>query len=93
MGSVNGVWDALGKAIARVLRLRLVRAALMFSDHRGGLLAAAITFRTLFAVFAAVLLGFSAASIWLSTRSDLWDALSPWSISSFRGWSARVTTR
>ncbi|SJM63235.1 putative integral membrane protein [Frigoribacterium sp. JB110] len=75
MGSVNGVWDALGKAIARVLRLRLVRAALMFSDHRGGLLAAAITFRTLFAVFAAVLLGFSAASIWLSTRSDLWDAL------------------
>ncbi|MBP2436020.1 YihY/virulence factor BrkB family protein [Microbacterium amylolyticum] len=61
--------------ITRVLRLRIVRAALMFSDHRGGLLAAAVTFRALFAVFAAVLLGFSAASLWLSRRSDLWDAL------------------
>src|SRR5690606_16996454 len=45
------------------------------SDCKGGLLAAAITFRMLFAVFAAVLLGFSAASLWLSSRSDLWDAL------------------
>ncbi|MGI6878462.1 YhjD/YihY/BrkB family envelope integrity protein [Microbacterium sp. gxy059] len=61
--------------IARLLRLRIVRAAMMFSDHSGGLLAAAITFRALFAVFAAVLLGFSVASIWLSSRDDLWDAL------------------
>lgn len=63
------------QVMKRVLRLRIVRAFFLFSDHRGGLLAAAITFRMLFAVFAAVLLGFSAAAIWLSTRDDLWDTL------------------
>ncbi|NHI16616.1 YihY/virulence factor BrkB family protein [Microbacterium excoecariae] len=69
------IWNAVTEAIAWVLRLRIVRAVLMYNDHRGGLLAAAITFRALFAVFAAVLLGFSLASLWLSSRSDLWDAL------------------
>ncbi len=72
---MNGVTEALKKAIAWLLRLRVVRAALMFSDNGGGLLAAAITFRALFAVFAAVLLGFSVASIWLSSRSELWESL------------------
>lgn len=72
---MNGVTEALKKAIAWLLRLRVVRAALMFSDNGGGLLAAAITFRALFAVFAAVLLGFSIASIWLSSRSELWESL------------------
>lgn len=61
--------------MAWLLRRRLVRAVLLFNDSRGGLLAAAITFRMLFAVFAAVLLGFSAASLWLPSRSTLWDAL------------------
>ncbi|WP_156761111.1 YihY/virulence factor BrkB family protein [Microbacterium karelineae] len=65
----------IDRIVEGALRLRIVRAFLLFSDHRGGLLAAAITFRMLFAVFAAVLLGFSAASIWLSSRDDLWDAL------------------
>jgi len=61
--------------VAWVLRRRAVRAAMLFADSKGGLLAAAITFRMLFAVFAAVLLGFSAASVWLPSRSHLWDAL------------------
>jgi membrane protein len=68
MGSIDAV-------VKRLLRLRLTRAFFLFSDHRGGLLAAAITYRMLFAVFASVLLGFSIASFWLSSRSDLWDAL------------------
>lgn len=72
---MGNVFDAIRTAVAWVLRRRLVRAALMYSDNRGGLLAAAITFRMLFAVFAAVLLGFSAASIWLPSQSDLWEAL------------------
>ncbi|MGO3765974.1 YihY/virulence factor BrkB family protein [Microbacterium gubbeenense] len=62
-------------AVRWALQLRVVRAFLLYSDSRGGLLSAAITFRMLFAVFAAVFLGFSVASIWLSTRSDLWEAL------------------
>lgn len=57
------------------LRRRLVRAVLHYSDHRGGLLAAAITFRMLFAVFAAVFLGFSFISNWLWTRGDFWEVL------------------
>ncbi|MGO2669094.1 YihY/virulence factor BrkB family protein [Microbacterium gubbeenense] len=62
-------------AVRWALQLRVVRALLLYTDSRGGLLSAAITFRMLFAVFAAVFLGFSVASIWLSTRSDLWEAL------------------
>ena len=69
------ILGAVNAAVRRVLRLRLVRAFFLYSDHRGGLLAAAITYRMLFAVFASVLLGFSIASFWLSSRSDLWDAL------------------
>lgn len=72
---MSSLLKTLDAVVTWVLRLRVVRAALMFSDHGGGLLAAAITFRMLFAVFAAVLLGFSAASIWLSSRSDLWEVL------------------
>lgn len=67
--------DGVGAVVKWALRLRVVRAFLLYADNRGGLLSAAITFRMLFAVFAAVFLGFSLASIWLSTRSDLWEAL------------------
>jgi len=69
------IFDAVNAAVKWILRLRIVRAFFLFADHRGGLLAAAITYRMLFAVFASVLLGFSIASVWLSSRSDLWDAL------------------
>lgn len=72
MGKLIRGYDA---AVKWALQLRVVRAFLLYVDNRGGLLSAAITFRMLFAVFAAVFLGFSVASIWLSTRSDLWEAL------------------
>ncbi|WP_456285282.1 YihY/virulence factor BrkB family protein [Microbacterium sp. JZ70] len=62
-------------AIARMLRVRIVRAVLLFTEHQGGLLAAAVTFRALFSVFAAVALGFAVAALWLNARSDLWQAL------------------
>lgn len=72
MVRILGLFDA---AVKRVLRLRLARAFFLFVDHRGGLLAAAITYRMLFAIFAAVLIGFSFASVWLASRSDLLEAL------------------
>jgi membrane protein len=62
-------------ALAWLLRRRLVRAALLFVEQQGGLLAAAVSFRALFSVFAAVALGFAVAALWLSSRSDLWHAL------------------
>ncbi|BDZ38666.1 YhjD/YihY/BrkB family envelope integrity protein [Microbacterium suwonense] len=61
--------------IRRLLRWRLVRAALLYTGRRGPVLADAVTYRALFSVFAAVLLGFSAAALWLSGNEQAWDAV------------------
>ena len=61
--------------IARLLRLRIVRAFLRYSEHRGPMLADSITYRALFSVFAAVLLGFSLAALWLGNNPDALRAL------------------
>ncbi|MGN8027311.1 YihY/virulence factor BrkB family protein [Microbacterium sp. 22242] len=61
-------WAArtMDAAVARALRLRLTRAWLLYSEKHGPALADGITYRALFSVFAAVLLGFSAAGLWLT---------------------------
>lgn len=69
------ILDTVGAIIAWGLKLRLARAVLMYNDAHGTLLAAAITYRMLFAVFAAVFLGFSFASFWIAGRDDLWEAM------------------
>lgn len=61
--------------IRRLLRLRIVRAALLYTGRRGPMLADAVTYRALFSVFAAVLLGFSAAALWLSQDAAAWTAV------------------
>ncbi len=58
------------KITAWALSLKPVRALLHYTEHRGPQLADAITYRTLFSVFAAVLLGFSAAAAWLAGNPD-----------------------
>ncbi len=58
------------------LKRKLVRAYLIYSEHHGPMLADSITYRALFGVFAAVLLGFSAASLWLSGDPHAIAALS-----------------
>lgn len=63
------------RVVARALSLRVVRAFLHYSEHRGAMLADSITYRALFSVFAAVLLGFSLASLWLDGHPDAWHAL------------------
>lgn len=63
------------RAIAWALSLKPVRAFLLYSEHRGPMLADSITYRMLFAVFAAVLLGFSIAALWLSGNPVAWQAL------------------
>ena len=62
-------------AIRRLLRFRIVRAALLYTGRRGPILADAVTYRALFSVFAAVLLGFSAAALWLSQDAVAWTAV------------------
>jgi membrane protein len=72
MGALIGIWN---RVLAWALQRRLVRSLLLYSESNGPVLAASVTYRALFALFAAVLLGFSAAAIWLSGRPELWDAL------------------
>lgn len=54
------------RVTAWALSLRLVRAFLVYSNARGPMLADSVTYRTLFSLFAGVLLGFSLAALWLA---------------------------
>ena len=65
----------LQRLISWALQRTLVRSFLLYSEHRGAQLADSITYRTLFSLFAGVLLGFSLAALWLSGNSEAWDAL------------------
>ncbi len=63
------------RIIARALQSRLVRSYLRYSEHRGPALADSITYRALFSVFAAVLLGFSFAALWFGGNPEALAAL------------------
>ncbi len=65
----------ISRVIARVLSLTPVRAFLRYSERRGAMLADSVTYRALFSVFAAVLLGFSIAALWLGNDPVAWQAL------------------
>lgn len=62
-------------AIRWALERKGVRAALLYSERRGPMLADSVTYRALFSVFAAVLLGFSIAALWLAGNPDAWRAI------------------
>lgn len=62
-------------AIAWALPRKPVRAVLRYIEGRGPALADSITYRALFSIFAAVLLGFSVAWWWLSGNPTAWNAL------------------
>ncbi|PVE95993.1 MULTISPECIES: YihY/virulence factor BrkB family protein [unclassified Microbacterium] len=64
-----------GPLIAWALRRRLVRAALLYTERRGPMLADSVTYRALFSVFAGVLLGFSIAALWLAGNPEAWRAI------------------
>lgn len=61
--------------IAWALARRPVRAALLYTERRGPMLADSVTYRALFSVFAGVLLGFSIAALWLAGNPDAWRAI------------------
>lgn len=63
------------RVIAWTLRRRAVRAFLLYSESRGPALADSVTYRALFSLFAAVLLGFSFAALWLAGNPDALLAL------------------
>lgn len=65
----------IGRVTSWMLRRTLVRAFLLYSQKRGPMLADSITYRALFSLFAAVLLGFSVALLWLRGNPDALAAL------------------
>jgi membrane protein len=71
-GEATGIVDRL---IGWALERKLVRAYLRYSEQRGAMLADSITYRTLFSVFAGVLLGFSIAALWLAGDPSAQQAL------------------
>lgn len=67
--------DLIRRVTAWALSLRLVRAFLVYSGARGPTLADSVTYRTLFSLFAAVLIGFSCAALWLSGNPEALAAI------------------
>ncbi|MCR2763400.1 YihY/virulence factor BrkB family protein [Microbacterium sp. zg.B48] len=65
----------IARIIAWALQRKPVRAFLLYSEHRGPILADSVTYRTLFSVFAGVLLGFSIAGLFLAGNPELLQAL------------------
>ncbi|WP_417562847.1 hypothetical protein [Microbacterium sp.] len=63
------------RVTAWALTLKPVRTFLHYSEHRGPQLADRITYRALFSVFAAVLLGFTIAAAWLGANDRAREAL------------------
>lgn len=65
----------IARIIAWALTLKPVRAFLLYAEHRGPMLADSVTYRTLFSVFAGVLLGFSIAGLFLAGNPAALQAL------------------
>lgn len=61
--------------VERAQKLRVTRVIQRFSEANGGLLAAGMAYQSLFALFAAVWVGFSIAGIWVRSNNGLYDEL------------------
>lgn len=59
----------------RVMRLKPVRVLTRFTERDGDLLSAGMSFQSVFAVFAAIFVGFAVAGFWLRSTPDLLDGL------------------
>ncbi|HYJ49037.1 MAG TPA: YihY/virulence factor BrkB family protein [Microbacterium sp.] len=67
--------NLIARIIAWALKRKPVRALLLYLEHRGPILADSVTYRTLFSVFAGVLLGFSVAGLFLAGNPQALQAL------------------
>lgn len=74
-GGIRAVIQATQVLVQRVQRLRPMRVFSSFNGNRGNLLAAGMSYQSLFAIFAALWLVFSVAGIWLTSNPDLLHAL------------------
>ncbi|MGO4691524.1 YihY/virulence factor BrkB family protein [Glaciibacter sp. 2TAF33] len=61
--------------IDRVKALKVVRVVVHYSESSGAILAGGMSYQAIFAVFAALWVGFSIIGLWLSSNSELTDSL------------------
>lgn len=61
--------------VERIMRLRPVRVFLRFAERDGDLLSAGMGFQSVFAVFAAVFVGFAVAGFWLQANPEILNAV------------------
>ena len=66
--------NAVRSAIAWALKLKVVRMFLRYQERRGPILASGLSFQSIFAVFAALWLGFSVAGLVLRANPELSSA-------------------
>ena len=74
-GPFAGLIAWVRRVTAWALALRPVRAWFIYLEHHGPMLADSITYRTLFSLFAGVLLGFSFAALWLADNPVALEAI------------------
>ncbi|UAJ80506.1 YihY/virulence factor BrkB family protein [Leifsonia sp. ZF2019] len=82
LGATEPIKERLEKPVERVSlvakwvqALRPYRVYINYSHSDGNLRAAGMGFQALFAIFAAVWLGFSVAGLWLTSNPDIYEAL------------------
>ena len=71
----KGTRTRLGAFVARIRRLKAVRVFQHYNERRGPLLAAGLSYHSIFAVFAAIWVGFAIAGIVIQANPELRDAL------------------
>ena len=74
MTRTGGLVARLKPVGARIARLKPVRVFLNYTENRGPLMAAGLSFHAIFAVFAALWLGFAAAGLFLQANPAIRDA-------------------
>ncbi|TFD54201.1 YihY/virulence factor BrkB family protein [Cryobacterium frigoriphilum] len=67
--------ELIARVTARVTALKPVRVFAHFTDKGGSILSGGMSYQAIFAVFAAVWVGFSIAGLFLTNNPDLLDAL------------------
>ncbi|RWZ68487.1 YihY/virulence factor BrkB family protein [Labedella populi] len=73
--STPSLVERVGRVTERVMALKPVRVLTRFSERDGVLLSAGMSFQSVFAVFAAILVSFSVAGVWLRSNPDVLAAL------------------
>jgi membrane protein len=71
----QGTVEQVKDVVERARRTRVARVFQRFGDADGALLASGMAYRSLFALFAAVWVGFSIAGIWVRSNQDVYEQL------------------